>query len=338
MLPNLSYPIPTIGRIAFGDVVENERGKRIPLSLNHFVITAQYKQNGQWIIHPIQAEIAKKMNVEENKITEIPVKVMFNDPSLTIRERLECYQDGRLSCASCGEAKARRATAAGMQTVDCAGAESCEFAKTTRQGCDLMARINLQIDAGSEKVKNDEFSSFILRTRGYNSARTIRQKLSMCASLFNGKLIGLPFILKLRKKSTPVSYNSPFYYVDLVLDCSIMDGAKLVMQTMNDMLSAGLNQEALESAVRKGLANGPFEDTVEEMIEMEDLLIGKSATVMLPASNDSSPSETTEPMFESIAATEQGAPEPSRPGIGELGLDAMRLYIESLEEKSVAAA
>jgi len=337
MLPNLSYTIPVTGRITIGDIVENERGKRIPIRLNHFRITTQYKRNGQWVPHPIQSEIAKKGGVAEDKITEIPVKVMFNSPTLTIRERLEAYQDGRLTCASGGGSKARRITANGMETVDCHGPDGCAFARESKQGCDLMARINLQIDAESDKCRNDPLSSFILRTRGYNSAKTIRQKLEMAASMFKGKIVGVPFILKLRKKSSPLSRNTPFYYVDLVLARSLIESAKIAQSTATEMEEAGLDQAALEKAVLDGMANGPFEDTIEELVEMEDMLIGRDAIT----EPDRAGTEAAGASPESTAELEAGELEGEELAVAEpmaaVGLDALRFILESSKEGQVPA-
>ena len=332
MLPNLSYTIPVTGRITIGDIVENDRGKRIPIRLNHFRITTQYKRDGQWGAHPIQAEVAKKTGTAEDKITESPVKLMFNSPSLTIRERFEAYQDGRLTCASCGTGNARRVTDKGMETVECHGPEGCAYARTAKQGCDLMARINVQIDAESDKCRNDPQSSFILRTRGYNSARTIRQKLEMASASFKGNLVGIPFILKLRKKSTPTSYNTPFYYVDLVLACSMIEAAKIGKQTAEEMMEAGLDQNALEQAVLAGMSNGPFEDTIEEMVEMEDMLIGRDAITEPITTSDNTTSISTGEEEESLS--DETAPADIKP----VGLDAFRCLLEASKQGQLATA
>ena len=329
MLSNLSYTIPVAGRITIGDVIENERGKRLPIRLNHFRITSQYKCKGEWVPHPLQAAVAAQMGVKEDKLTEIPVKLMFNKPALTIRERLESYQDGRLTCAGCDKGKAKRLTREGMQTVECLGPEICEYALSAKQGCNLMARINLRIDAAAEGSRNDEFSSFILRTRGYNSAKTITAKLEYAAALFKNKLIGIPFILKLRKKSTPLSFNSPFYYADLVLGCSLLDAAKIGQETAEAFEKAGLDQAAFEEAVEAGLANGPFEDTVEEVLEVEELLLGadrptegesaESANVSTAVTQDVSQ------QFDDSVVAEEAA----RPYVDPTGLNALRQMIES---------
>ncbi len=184
------------------------------------------------------------------------------------------------------------------------------------------------IDAEAEDCRTDAFSSFILRTRGYNSAKTIRQKLEMAAALFNNNLLGLPFVLKLRKKSTPISYNTPFYYVDLVLACSVMEGAQISKARAEALAAAGLNQEAFEASVEKGMANGPFEDTVEEMLEMEDLLIGSQGTSEAGGMQDTGTagSEILPPV-ETPAVLSTG-----------IGLDVLRQFIEGTKTEGLVPA
>lgn len=321
MLPNLSYTTPTIGRITIGDIYENERGKRLPVCRNYFSITAQHKENGEWAPHPIQAEVLKKMRVDKDKLTEIPVKVMFNSPDLTIRERYEAYDAGRMVCASCGNNSARRITAEGMSTVACHGPEACVFAREAEKGCQLMARINLQIDAKCEDTRDDPMSSFILRTSGYNSAKTLRAKLDRAHAMFNGKIIGLPFMLTLRTKSSSLSMDSPYYYVDLVLNCSLMEGAKFAKENAQAMEEAGINQEEFEKIALAGITNGPFEDTIEEMVELEDLLIGRGA------SQDSTTTTSGQPVTLEIVGSKPE--EKATASSDEISLDGLRNFLES---------
>ena len=315
MLENLSYTIPAVGRISIGEKQERASdGKMLPKRLSHFNITAQHKRDGKWVAHPAQKAVALKMDCAEDEITEIPVKLMFNSPDLNMRERRESYDNGRMMCASCGSGKARRVSAKGYETVDCPGAEQmCAFAQSTSHGCELMGRLNVQIDVETTGVREDVFSSFILRTRGYNSVRTLRSKLNGMAALFKNRLLGIPLVLKLRKKSSQLSRNTPFYYVDLVLACAPAEAAKLSVAHENALLEAGLDQQAYEQAVLAGLANGPFEDTIEESVDLDEFLnVGNS-------------SETVAPEVPLVPMTAPAEPS----SLPAFGLDMLRSVIES---------
>lgn len=325
MLENLSYTIPTVGRITIGE--KNERasdGKMLPRRLSHFSITAQHKRDGKWVSHPVQKAVAQKMNCAEDEITEIPIKLMFNTPDLNMRERRESYDKGRMMCASCGNGNARRVSAKGYETVQCPGAEQmCEFAQNTSHGCELMGRINVQIDAEAAGIREDVFSSFILRTRGYNSVRTTRAKLNSMAALFKNRLMGIPLILKLRKKSSQLSHNTPFYYVDIVLACSPVEAAKLSVQHEKELLDAGLDQQAYEQSVLAGLANGPFEDTIEEVVDLEEILNAYSS----PSQEDES----------GTAKATTAQPSEAQPLLA-FGLDMLRSVIEAGEKREAVTA
>ena len=274
MIKNFSYTIPTVGRISIGEKVEH-KGASLPSRLNHFQITAQHKRDGKWVEHPITESICKETGQAKDKITEIPVCLMFNNPDLSIRERYEAFDDkGRMLCAGDGE-KARRMVAGKIETVDCAGKDQCQFARTAR--CKLMTRLNVQINVDSQHKNGkpaplDPLSSFILRSSGINTARTLHSKLHYLHSVLGGRLVGVPFILKLRQKSSVQSYQSIFYYADLVPAVSLIEAAKLAKLTAEQMEEAGLDQAAFEQAVQRGLDNGPFEDTLDDLVEYEDYL------------------------------------------------------------------
>lgn len=274
MLSNLCYPIPTIGRISIGHMSSGDTGRRRPVRLDHFNITTKYKENGEWVLHKAHQAVAKQAEAEIDAITAIPVKVLFNDPNLTIRERNEAYHEGNLVCASNKSGQARQVCDNGIKTVSCPGPEACHFARTCSHGCDVMGRINLQIDVpDAEQFGQDAFSTFIMRTRGYNSVQTVRQKLEMARGMLPSGIVGVSFELRLKKKSSPGSKNTPFYYVDLALACSLEEAAKASKDAEQRMIAMGVSQAGMEAAVLKGLENGMFEDSTEEMTELEDLLV-----------------------------------------------------------------
>lgn len=323
MIKNFSYTIPTVGRISIGEKVVHN-GTYLPLRLNHFMITSQHKREGKWVEHPITNAVVKSTGQSKEKITEIPVCLMFNDPDLSIRERYEAFDDkGRMLCAGDGE-RARRLVAGKIEVVDCPGKDQCQFARMAR--CKLMTRLNVQINVEPENqqgkpVTSDPLSSFILRSTGVNTARTLHSKLKYLHAILGEKLIGVPFTLKLRQKSSVQSHQSIFFYADLVPACSLVDAAKFAKEAAQQMADAGLNQEAFEAAVRAGLDNGPFEDTLEDFAEYEDYLEdGFQQSVSAPK-NDSA---------HFSASAEDGAVTNKEEGSSDenlTGLDALRALV-----------
>jgi hypothetical protein len=115
--------------------------------------------------------------------------------------------------------------------------------------------------------QNDELGSFIFRTTGYNSVRTLAARLQYFHAVSGGLTRYLPLMLRLRAKSTTLSYQTPVYYVDLTL----RDGDKLggvvayarELAAMDD--EAGILTEQLEQTAKRLLQNGQFEDSEEEI-------------------------------------------------------------------------
>jgi hypothetical protein len=268
MLKNLAYTVPTLGRISIGEITV-KNGKRIPQRLNHFKITAQHKKDGEWVMHPLHEKVATTMKVDKDKVTEIPVQLMFNTPSLNMRERYEAFdRNGRIICAGDGES-ARRSCKGAINTEPCTGPDHCEFGRENR--CDVFARLNVQIEG-----QNDPLSSFILRTGSFNAVKTLREKLEMMHAYFGGRLVGVPLILKLRQKSSSMSMQSRFYYVDLVLNnVTLAEAAKLARDKEEEMKNDGIDQQAFEQAVMAGINNGGFEEGEENFEELEEFIIGR---------------------------------------------------------------
>ena len=75
--------------------------------------------------------------------------------------------------------------------------------------------VNVHIEV--EGTVGDELGSFVLRTTGFNSIRTLSARLRYFHALSGGLLSTLPLELRLRGKSTTLSHRAPIYYVDLTL-------------------------------------------------------------------------------------------------------------------------
>src|SRR5690606_40817104 len=65
--------------------------------------------------------------------------------------------------------------------------------------------------------EEDPLGSFVFRTTGYNSIRTLTARLSYLQALSRDRLACLPLELRLRGKSTRQSHGTPIFYVDLIL-------------------------------------------------------------------------------------------------------------------------
>ena len=260
MIKGLAITPPVLGRIAIGHTVERN-GKRLPSKDDQFTITSQIQTLDGWILHPIDEQLRKDKATE--KLRSIPVSLLFNDPSLNLRAEYSLFDrsTGRPLCVGNGET-CRRDTENGVQTLPCPAPDNCELARGG--ACRPYGRLNVKLS------DDDDLGTFIFRTTGYNSIRTLAARMSYFNAISDDLLACLPLELRLRGKSTALSRGTPIYYVDLTIrDGLTLEEALAQAREINQRRQAlGYNQEALDKAAQVGFANGSFEDDVEESLNI----------------------------------------------------------------------
>ena len=82
-----------------------------------------------------------------------------------------------------------------------------------------------------------------------------------------GRLSGLPLSLRLRAKSTALSHRAPVYYADLTVreGVSLAEAVQQALSKDEAEAAAGFDRQGLEEAAGRGLANGDWEDSSEEI-------------------------------------------------------------------------
>lgn len=255
-LKGLALTPPELGRIAIGRVVERD-GRRLPQKDDQFTLTTQVQTPQGWLRHPLDAEL--RQPDPNAKLRAIPVRLLFNDPELNLRASYAAFDraSGRPICVGNGHS-CRRATRVGVKTLDCPAPEGCALAGDT--GCKPYGRLNVRI--GEE----DELGSFVFRTTGFNSIRTLAARLSYFQAVSGNRLASLPLALRLRGKSTAQSHRSPVFYVDLTLRAgmTLAEALQWAREEEQQRQAAGVDQAALDEAARQGLARGAFEESAEE--------------------------------------------------------------------------
>ncbi len=261
MIKGLAITPPVIGRISIGKLVQ-KNDKWLPEKDDSFTLTTQVQNRDGWLLHPLHQPLADQAN--NGKIRAIPVRTLFNSSELNLRAEYCAFDraTGRPLCVGNGET-ARMYRKEGIEDVKCSGPDRCLYAKEA--GCKLYGRLNVQVDG-----QQDALGTFIFRTTGYNSVRTLAARLRYFEALSSGLTHYLPLMLRLRAKSTTQSYRAPVYYVDLTL----RDGAELQIviaeaRTAADAArQAGIDDARLEQTALQLLANGQFEETDEDTVPM----------------------------------------------------------------------
>ncbi|MGU3625930.1 recombination directionality factor [Comamonas sp. C24C] len=192
------------------------------------------------------------------KLRSIPVQMLFNDPDLNLRAHYTLFDrsTARPLCVGDGES-CKRVTSQGLASMPCPGPDSCAFGQ---DGCKPYGRLNLVIG------DSDELGSFVFRTTGFNSIRTLAARLQYFAAVSGGHLAGMPLELKLRGKSTTQSHRSAIYYADLIVrsGLTLNEAIAQAKELSAQRQAAGFDQQALDEAARQGYANGSLEDSPEE--------------------------------------------------------------------------
>lgn len=308
MIKGLMITPPVIGRISIGKVVE-KNGKRLPEKDDEFTITTQVQIRGQWLLHPLdealrqaptvggikegttpssdeggdavapaapqragKRSLQEKMGIEspdtasaqqpKRKLRSIPVRVLFNDPDLNLRANYCMFDRGtaRPLCVGDGES-CKRITAKGLEGMACPGPDACSFGMGQ---CKPYGRLNVNIG------DSDELGSFVFRTTGFNSIRTLAARLRYFAAVSGDRLACMPLELRLRGKSTAQSHRSAIYYADITVrtGTTLNEAIAEAQALQATRAQAGFDQTALDQAAQLGFANGSFEDAPDEAAEI----------------------------------------------------------------------
>lgn len=255
MLKGLAITPPVLGRISIGKVVE-KNGKRLPEKDDQFTITSQVQNREGWLLHPLDEELRK---ASENKLRSIPIRLLFNEPDLNFRADYSLFDraTGRPRCVGNGET-CKRQCDDGIKTLPCPSPDGCSLAQGN--ACKPYGRLNVVIG------DDDPLGSFVFRTTGFNSIRTLAARLHYFQAVSGNRLAYLPLELRLRGKSTRQSHGTPIFYVDITLRNGLdMDTTLYAARELESIRQAtGYDQVALDNAARLGLGNGAFEDDAED--------------------------------------------------------------------------
>lgn len=189
--------------------------------------------------------------------------MIFNDPELSLRAEYSLFdrQTGCLICLGNGET-CQRVGQNGVEQHPCLSPDLCPLA----QGglCKPYGRLYVNLD------ESDELGTFIFRTTGFNSIRTLAARLRYYHAASGDLLSCLPLQLTLSGKSTMKSYRTSIYYVDLTLrdGTNLQDAISSAKQIDEQSKTAGFYQEALDHVARLGYSSANFEIGGEEVLDI----------------------------------------------------------------------
>ena len=231
------------------------------------------------------------------KLRSIPVRLLFNDPGLNLRASYTLFEraTARPICMGDGES-CKRVRQGVVESHPCPGPDHCALGM--EGNCKLFGRFHVRIDHPANQ--SDACSTFVLRTTGINTVRTLMARMQYFQAISGGLLAYLPLELRLRGKSTAQSHRAPIYYVDLCIRQSLTLEAAVhqAREAAEHARAMGLDQAALDAAARAGYALGVFEESAEEAADVlqefypaEDLGQGRDQGEGQDERQDRSPKE-----------------------------------------------
>jgi hypothetical protein len=264
-IQGMSITAPVLGRIALGKVYVTESGKLVPKKEDFFTINSLVKNNeGEWVPHPLHDQIANANGDANKKIRVIPIKLMHDSVDLVLQDGFACYDvDSRLVCAGNGNT-AKRVDADGhVMLTTCPGSTYCEFGR--ERNCKQIGRFSPQIEG-----QDDMFSTFKLRTAGWNSINNLRSKLNSIKSSF-GYLSNIPLNLVIRTACSAQSFWTPYYFADIVIAKTPQELAEKKIRADADrklLKDAGFDFEKSEALYRYMMQRGKFFEGIEDEQDM----------------------------------------------------------------------
>jgi hypothetical protein len=256
--------------LEFGKIKIGMKGKlvrnqfRLPQKLDHFLITTTEKdESDNFILDDELMDKIKEYNKTE-KLTSIPIVLLYNDIELNFISRFVCYRGTTRWCSGDGETAYRVGAKSVLEKIECP-CERCEPDYPGEDGkgkgkCKASGCLSVLIQ-GAEVVGG----VWKYRTTGYISVRAITASLLLIKNQTGGLLAGLPLemIVRPKKTTSPVDGKPvTIYIVTLIYRGSPAKLREVAYQIATEETKHRLELGNVEQEVRKMLTTAVDEEIV----------------------------------------------------------------------------
>jgi len=264
MIKNFIPRLAERGRVKIGEKGEmktSQGGKQFaqPRKLDHMVITTMQRDAAGRLMP--DTELMARLKPDGGKITEIPVRLLFDDLDLNFFTRYACYRGVRCWCSGDGEAAQRLTGENGnYQPVPC----PCERQDPMYQGqdkCKTLGTLMVLIE-GVNRVGG----VWSFRTTSFNSVNAILSSMALIKTITGGPLAGIPLVMVLSPKTVtiPTTGNSMVVFiVSLEYRGPETELAELGYELARRRVEHKVRMEVVEEVARKRLA-APHQEPVQE--------------------------------------------------------------------------
>ena len=227
---------------------------RLPVKYDHFVITTNFRDaNGDFTPdREIMKKIASMTGQDPQKLTRLPVVLLFDDPTMNFFVRYSCYKGNSPWCVGDGQ-KALRQMNGAPQQVPC----PCERSAPNYQGnerCKVYGRLAVVL-RGVERLGG----CWMFRTTSWNTCKNILSAMHLFRQITGGILAGIPLEMTINPKTviTPEGKQQTVWVVNLEFPGTWEQLAEHGLRIHRKRLEYRIKAEMLEDQVRRQLAALP---------------------------------------------------------------------------------
>lgn len=313
MIKNLTPQLAERGKIKIGGLGEERKKKgkdetyRLPEKYDHFVITTMQRDSaGRMIPDKALMDQVKEKTGTTGKLTEIPVRLLYDDIELNFQSRLSCYVGNRCWCSGDGEfaqrlgqgrvedekdpGKYREAKANEYGTVPC----PCERLEATfsadKGRCKPMGTLQVLLE-GIDRVGG----VWKLRTTSWNTVKAVLSSLSLIKTITGGPLARIPLCLVISPKTVTVpgtGQSQVVFVVSLEYRGSEEELAEVGYGIAKRRMEHQVRMDSIELQAQKLLV-APHEEQPQEQEETAKEFFHEAADAVEPAPPETSPSESS---------------------------------------------
>jgi hypothetical protein len=264
MIKNFIPRLAERGRVKIGEKGEmqtSQGGKQFaqPKKLDHMVITTMARDAAGRLLP--DTELMARLHPGGGKITEIPVRLLYDDPDLNFFTRYACYRGTRCWCSGDGETAQRLSGENGnYKPVPC----PCELQDPMYQGkekCKTLGTLQVLIE-GVNRVGG----VWSFRTTSWNSVNAILSSMALIKTISGGPLAGIPLVMVLSPKTVTIpttGQSMVVFIVSLEFRGAESELADLGYEIARRRIENRVRMETVEVHARKLLA-APHQESAQE--------------------------------------------------------------------------
>jgi len=182
-----------------GEMKTSQGGKQFsqPRKLDHFLVTTLQRDAAGRLMPDVA--LMARLKPEGGKLTEIPVRLLYDDIDLNFQTRYACYRGNRCWCSGDGEAAQRLMGENGKyQEVPCPCERQDPF-YNAQDRCKILGTLQMLIE-GTDRIGG----VWKFRTTSWNTVNAILSSLALIKTITGGPLAGIPLHLVLSPKTVTV--------------------------------------------------------------------------------------------------------------------------------------